>query len=664
MPSFLVRTAVLLAALPTFLAIHGDTSVASAPRPRPAATVTLSGRITDGATRGPIAEVQVALVGRATGTLSRADGSYAISLPDAAAGSEVTLRFERIGYASERRTLTLAAGANVVDVALQAQTLGLDEIVGTGGAGQARVRSDLGAAGAATKTRSNAPVSRTVPVAPQPYVAPNVAPPPPPPYERRELDGRAVPGTRSGGEDYALIVENPFRAARSNPLSTFAIDVDRASFANVRRFITDGVRPPADAVRIEELINYFPYAYAGPSGDEPFAVHTEVARAPWEPRHLLVKIGIQGERVATDRMPPANLTFLVDVSGSMQSEDKLPLVKSSLRMLVRELREEDRVAMVVYAGAAGLVLDPTSGADKRTILEAIDRLEAGGSTAGGAGLELAYQVARRTHIEGGNNRVILATDGDFNVGAASDAEMIRLIEERRDQGTFLTVLGFGTGNLKDAKMEQIADHGNGNFAYIDGLAEARKVLVTEMGGTLLTIAKDVKIQVEFNPAKVAGYRLIGYENRVLAAEDFDDDKKDGGELGAGHTVTALYEVVPVGADSEVDLRESEAWPTTGHGDELLFVKLRYKQPDEAESSLLTHSVRDGVDGLSTDFRFAASVAAFGMLLRDSPHVGDFGMGDVLRLARAGMGEDPEGFRRGFIDLVERARGMELVADRR
>jgi Ca-activated chloride channel family protein len=480
-----------------------------------------------------------------------------------------------------------------------------------------------------------------------------------------------VPLTQPNRESYALIVENVFLAARHNPLSTFGIDVDRASYANVRRFIGQGMRPPVDAVRIEELVNYFPYGYAGPTDDRPFAVHTEVAAAPWAPTHRLVKIGIQGERVAMEGMPAANLVFLVDVSGSMQSVDKLPLVKSSLRLLVERMRSQDRVALVVYAGAAGLVLPPTAGSEKRAILDAIDRLEAGGSTAGGAGLELAYAVAREHHVAGGNNRVILATDGDFNVGPSSDSEMVRLIEEKREQGTFLTVLGFGTGNLQDAKMEQIADRGNGNFAYIDGLFEARKVLVHELGGTLLTIAKDVKVQVEFNPEKVAAYRLIGYENRVMAAEDFADDKKDGGELGSGHTVTALYEVVPVGDESSVELRAPGALryqaPTEtsadAAGDELLFVQLRYKQPDESHSTLVTHPVRDALGTPSADFKFAAAVAGFGMLLRESPHAGDLGMSDVLALARAGLGADPEGFRAGFIELVERARGLELVAGR-
>ena len=372
----------------------------------------------------------------------------------------------------------------------------------------------------------------------------------------RRGSGQRLPGRYKGEferEGYDRIYENEFMAVGANPLSTFGIDVDRASYSNVRRFIQGGQLPPADAVRIEELINYFTYDLPNPEGPDPFSVQTEVGPAPWNPMHRLVRIGIQGRRIDTEELPPSNLVFLVDVSGSMQPANKLPLLKLALRMLVNQMRPQDRVAIVVYA-AAGLVLDPTSGEEKGTILEALSRLEAGGSTAGGAGLRLAYDVARRHHMEGGNNRVILATDGDFNVGPSSDSEMIRLIEQRRDEGTFLTVLGFGTGNLQDAKMEQIADHGNGNFAYIDSAHEARKVLVREFGGTLYTIAKDVKLQVEFNPARVQAYRLIGYENRMLAAEDFNDDRKDSGDLGAGHTVTALYEIIPTGVDTSTPIR--------------------------------------------------------------------------------------------------------------
>jgi Ca-activated chloride channel family protein len=462
---------------------------------------------------------------------------------------------------------------------------------------------------------------------------------------RTDLPGRYNPNFNT--EAYDQIVENMFLSVAANPLSTFSIDVDRASYSNVRRFIVQGQRPPIDAVRIEELINYFTYDYPDPHGEHPFSITTEVTAAPWNALHQLVRIGIQGQRIDIENLPASNLVFLLDVSGSMQSPDKLPLLKASFRMLVNELRPEDRVAIAVYAGAAGLVLPSTSGAEKEKILDALEALEAGGSTAGGAGIVLAYKVAHENHIDGGNNRVILATDGDFNVGASSDSEMVRLIEAKREQGTFLTVLGFGTGNLKDAKMEKLADHGNGNFAYIDNLMEARKVLVTEMGGTLLTIAKDVKIQVEFN-----------------------DDTKDAGELGAGHSVTALYEVIPAGVESAFEIRGVDSLRYLAPGTlaprsdspELMFVKLRYKQPDGTESRLIEQPVLDGRDEPSTDLRFAAAVAGFGMILRESQYCGsDWTLSDVLSLARASTGEDVEGYRSEFVRLVEAVNSMELLA---
>jgi Ca-activated chloride channel family protein len=472
----------------------------------------------------------------------------------------------------------------------------------------------------------------------------------------------APPAPPMNTEEYDLIQENPFLAASRDPLSTFGIDVDPASYSNVRRFVRDGAPPPRDAVRIEELVNYFAYDYPDPRGEHPFAVVAEVGAAPWNPRHQLVHVGIQGRRMETAQLPPSSLVFLVDVSGSMGSPDKLPLVQSSLRLLVEELDQHDRVALVVYAGAAGLVLDATPGSEREVILDAIDRLQAGGSTAGAQGIQLAYDVARRNFIRGGNNRVILATDGDFNVGVSSQSELVQLIEARRAEGTFLTVLGFGRGNLADARMEQLADHGNGNYAYIDGLLEARKVLVQEMGGTLFTIARDVKLQVEFNPQRVHAYRLIGYENRLLAAEDFADDRKDAGDLGAGHSVTALYEVVPVGAESSVDVGEvaglryqrPESEPVVAFSGELMNVNIRYKRPDGEQSVLLSHAVRAPARDArpSDDFRFAAAVAQFGMLLRASEHRGRSSVDGVLRLARGSLGEDPHGHRRAFLRLVE------------
>jgi Ca-activated chloride channel family protein len=467
-------------------------------------------------------------------------------------------------------------------------------------------------------------------------------------------------------EEYRLIQENPFLPVRSNPLSTFAIDVDAASYSNVRRILRERRMPPRDAVRIEELINYFEYDHPDPTSEYPFSINTEVSAASWNPEHRLVHVGLQGQRMEQHEMPPGNLVFLIDVSGSMNSPDKLPLVKESLRLLVQQLRPEDRVSIVVYAGAAGLVLPPTPGNDRGRILEAIERLSAGGSTAGRQGIVLAYETARQSFMPGGNNRVILATDGDFNVGVSSEGELVRLIQEKRGTGIFLTVLGFGTGNLADARMERMADHGNGNYAYVDDLAEARKVLVREMGGTLVTIAKDVKVQVEFNPAHVRAYRLIGYENRVMAAEAFNDDPQDGGELGAGHSVTALYEIVPVGARTPVaqtdPLRYQQVRPRPGAAGsrELLTVKLRYKAPEGESSWLIEQPVRDrGVElaRTSDDFRFAAAVAAWGMLLRGSEHKGNATWASVAALARSALGHDEHGYRAEFLRLVEESQRL-------
>jgi len=489
--------------------------------------------------------------------------------------------------------------------------------------------------------------------------------------------GLHVAGDRDfNTESYAAVDESPFLEAASNPLSTFSIDVDRASYSNVRRFIQEGRRPPVDAVRIEELINYFPYDDPGPTGGDPLAIRTEVAEAPWNPKHRLLRIGLQARRMDLGDLPPNNLVFLIDVSGSMQTPDKLPLLKSAFRLLVNELRDQDRVAIVVYAGRAGLVLPSTPGSRKQEILGAIERLEAGGSTAGGQGLLLAYQVARENRITGGNNRVILATDGDFNVGVSSDAEMFRLVEEKRGQGTFLTVLGFGRGNLKDSRMEGMADRGNGQYAYVDSLLEARKVLVKELGGTLATIAKDVKLQVEFNPARVAAYRLIGYENRLLRKEDFEDDAKDAGEMGSGHAVTALYEIVPTGVEPDVEIRRTGPLryqanagssgsdtprrpqsAATAAGDELAFVNIRYKAPDGDTSRLMNHPVVDLPGRPSADFGFAASIAEFGMLLRGSKHAGQASLDEVIALARGSLGRDEEGYRQDFIRLAEAARPL-------
>ena len=464
-------------------------------------------------------------------------------------------------------------------------------------------------------------------------------------------------------EGYDKITDNPFFDAQATPLSTFSIDVDTAAYANMRRFLNQGSLPPKDAVRIEELINYFEYAYPEPTGPDPFGVTAEISAAPWNPAHRLVHIGVQGKRIDARALPPSNLVFLLDVSGSMNSADKLPLLKKALIMLTEQMRAQDRVAIVAYAGAAGLVLDSTAGSDRGAITEALNRLSAGGSTAGGAGIKLAYDTAREHFIKGGNNRVILATDGDFNVGESSDGGLVRLIEKERESGVFLTVLGFGSGNYQDAKMEALSNAGNGNAAYIDSALEARKVLVTEMGGTLLTIAKDVKIQVEFNPAHVAQYRLIGYENRVLNARDFNDDTKDAGELGAGHSVTALYEVVPVGAGqpkgAAVDaLKYQTVKPSAAaQSPEMLTVKLRYKQPDGDTSRLITGAVIDeGVplEKTSDAFRFSSAVAELGLLLRDSAHQGDAAFGNLIARAQGARGPDRHGYRADFLQLAHKA----------
>jgi Ca-activated chloride channel family protein len=493
-------------------------------------------------------------------------------------------------------------------------------------------------------------------------------------WHERVEDGKHLDAARrTDRERYDQFVENRFLRTADAPLSTFSIDVDTASYANVRRFLAAGRRPPRDAVRIEELVNYFRYARPQPEGDDPFAVAVEVAECPWRPGHRLVRVALAGRDVARDSRPAGNLVFLVDVSGSMGDPDKLPLVKQALLMLVDELTENDRVAIVTYAGDAGLKLPPTSGDQKERIRAAIESLASGGSTHGSAGIELAYEQAAERFIPGGANRVILATDGDLNVGVTDDAALVELIQARAKGGTFLTVLGFGQGNLQDEKMEKLADNGNGIYAYIDGVREARKVLVEQLTGSTITIAKDVKIQVEFNPAVVASYRLLGYENRALADADFRDDTKDAGEIGAGHGVTALYEVALVGdrAPSEgrgaepLKYRRDEPQPPArddmpldeATSRELLTVKLRFKQPEGNVSRLLEvplSAAGGAFDAASTDLRFAAAVAAFGMILRGSEHTGDATLPMVARIAGAALGDDPGGYRAEFLDLVRRA----------
>lgn len=473
-----------------------------------------------------------------------------------------------------------------------------------------------------------------------------------------ELDYEAaLQAHRYETEAYDQRVGNRFMVPTENPLSTFSIDVDRAAYANVRRFLANNQLPPPDAVRIEEMVNYFDYDYPEPVGADPFVVSTDVADCPWNKTHRLALIGLQGIKINSENLPPNNLVFLIDVSSSMKGSEKLPLLKSSMRLLIGQLRPEDRVSIVVYAGATGLVLEPTNNHIK--IFEALDRLKAGGSTAGGEGIHLAYNVAKKTFIKNGNNRVILATDGDFNVGATSDKDLLRMITKKRRSGIYLSVLGFGSGNLNDSRMEKLADKGNGNYAYIDDILDAKKGLIKEIGGTLMTIAKEVKIQVEFNPSMVKAYRLIGYENRMLDRKDFNADKTDAGELGAGHTVTALYELIPAGSDERVVLAGDLKYQRTRliDSNELMTVKLRYKQPDGDVSRLITEIVA------AADFKsitsggnigFASAVAEFGLLLRDSKFKGTSSYDDVLKRAKEFRGRDTEGYRAEFIRMVEKA----------
>jgi Ca-activated chloride channel family protein len=615
--------------------------------------IVFSGTVTIAGTGAPIDKAQIAIAPWNAGALTDANGRYSVTVPAATRGQRAILTVRFLGYQDVSKEVRVEADSVRTDFELQAAVLQLRELAATGQQGQA---GSPAVAGVTIHNGSSSGIMLRSAGGRGGMLG-------------YAIQGKAAPGDPEfNTEAYAPIAENEYYSPRAAPLSTFSIDVDRASYANVRRFLRDRRMPPKDAVRIEELVNYFTYDDPAPTTDAPFAVRTELSPAPWRPEHKLLRIGIKARDIPAADAPPNNLVFLIDVSGSMQSPDKLPLLKQAFALLVNELRPADRVALVVYASATGLVLPSRPGSDKETILAAIERLEAGGSTAGGAGLRLAYDVARQHHIEGGNNRVILATDGDFNVGASSDAEMMRLVEEKRAQGTFLTVLGFGTGNLKDAKMELMADKGNGNYSYIDEIAEARKVLVHELGGTLLAVAKDVKIQVEFDPARVAGYRLIGYENRLLAAEDFNDDRKDAGELGAGHSVTALYEIVPAGIESDVVIRIPDSLryqtrativPSDGRG-EIAFVKLRYKQPDGETSVLMEHPVAARDTRPSADFTFSAAVASFGMVLRDSPHRGNATLDRVLALAKDGLGEDRGGYRAGFIQLLEQAKSVQAI----
>ncbi|HYQ14469.1 MAG TPA: VWA domain-containing protein [Polyangiaceae bacterium] len=533
----------------------------------------------------------------------------------------------------------------VVISADSSKSLGLSG-TGVGGGGLSAV-SGIGRLGGAHVAKRAAPKPSGV-LAPAPTVAP-------------------VPrDAEMNTENYAHIAENPFLAVASQPQSTFSIDVDTASYANSRRFLAGGQLPPKDAIRIEEWVNYFAYDYSQPTGNAPFAVNTEVTSCPWNSAHQLVRIGIKGREMAEENVPARNLVFLLDVSGSMLTEDKLPLVKRGLSMMTDSLRPQDSIAIVVYAGNSGLVLPATSGRERGKILKALDGLEAGGSTNGGAGIQLAYSVAQQQFKPGGINRVILATDGDFNVGTTSEGELERLIEDKRKSGVFLTVLGFGTGNTKDSTMEMLADKGNGNYAYIDTLSEARKVLVREAGSTLVTIAKDVKLQVEMNPLKVQSYKLIGYENRLLAKEDFNDDKKDAGEIGAGHTVTALYEIVPKGAPAATPPVDALKYQAPGApsaaatSSELMTVSVRYKQPQGDVSTKFSVVVTDSskpIAQASDDYRFGVAVANAALVLRGSKDVKQSSLDSARALAAGAVGRDPHGDRREFLAMLDEAKRL-------
>jgi Ca-activated chloride channel family protein len=628
-----------------------DHSVAEARRVESTVVV---GRVT--ASGRGVPGVSVSVAGRGTSTTSGGDGRYALTVARTGRRDRVTLLARAIGYQSWQRALDLVGDTVRVDIALGQSTTMLEEVVA---ANAPQARQEAARAGARRRADVTGATASVGVAAPAPTTMTKSS--------ARAYDTAMPHGIRRAREPwnteaYDRIDENPFRPVSVAPLSTFSADVDRASYANVRRFLNQGTLPPKDAVRIEELVNYFPYDDAAPATrDVPLRITTELAAAPWNARHDLLRIALRARDVDLRRAPAANLVFLVDVSGSMQGPGRLPLVKQSLALLVNELREEDHVAIVVYAGAAGLALPSTPGSDKQRIPAALDGLEAGGSTAGGAGIRLAYDVVRRNFVRGGNNRVILCTDGDFNVGASSDGALVDLIEQRRTEGAFLTILGFGMGNYKDSKMEKLSNAGNGNYGYIDDLLEARKMLVREMGGTLVTVAKDVKLQVEFNPARVRAYRLLGYEDRLLRDEDFANDAKDAGEIGAGHVVTALYEIVRTDAPLDVPLPEtgtlryqrapSEVSAPAG---ELLHVAMRYKEPDGERSRLVTHPVLARRSAPSESMRFASAVAGFGMLLRNSPHSGSLSWNQVVDLARHARGEDRDGYRADFIRLAELA----------
>ncbi|GEQ86577.1 VWA domain-containing protein [Patiriisocius marinistellae] len=638
--------------------------------PLQAQKITIIGIITESSGL-PLAGVNIVEKQTSNGTQADFDGNYSITVN---IGSELV--FSYVGFDS--KTVKISGRKSVIDVVLE-EGATLSEVVVTGYSGVTKQRKSLGYAvsrmdAESIESKRNINVVRSLNgKVPGVKITSNggatgsgtkfiVRGKSSMPTNQNHLNNRDdVIYNNTENEDYDIIRENIFKNVITAPLSTFSIDVDKAGYSNVRRMINNGQKIPKDAVKIEEMVNYFQYDYPQPASNEPFSITTEMTTSPWNSNAQLVRIGLKGKDITKGNMqvPASNLVFLLDVSGSMNSENKLPLLKSALRVLVDQLRQEDKVSIVVYAGEAGLVLPPTSGANKAEILNAIDRLNAGGSTAGGAGINLAYNIAEENFIKNGNNRVILATDGDFNVGASSNRSMEELIEEKRKSGVFLTCLGFGMGNYQDSKMETLADKGNGNHAYIDTMQEARKVLGSEFFGTLYTIAKDVKLQVEFNPNVVQAYRLVGYENRLLNDEDFKDDTKDAGELGSGHSVTAFYEVIPVGVKSpylkDIGGLKYTKSTKTSNTDEVLTVKFRYKEPDGKKSKLIVKTMKNNItpiEQMNEDFKFSAAVALFGMQLRHSIFTKTFKKEDVLTLAQAGKGLDKEGYRAEFIRLVK------------
>ncbi|GGI52543.1 hypothetical protein GCM10011425_37550 [Mucilaginibacter galii] len=616
---------------------------------------TVTGVVYDQSTNYPLAGVNVNVEGTGISEKTNQNGAYTINVPE----KNITLIFSHVGFENKK---VIFKNKGVVNVYLKPSVFCEDLVVMSYGSPKADKSASLAEVQVAAPQQTLQGRAAGI----------QVSPGKPGASQRIMIRGKATVNGIYGRyappqeqESYKGITENGFQSAMDIPLSTFSIDVDAASYSNVRRFINSGQLPPKDAVRIEEMINYFNYNLPAPTNNEPVAIHTELSAAPWNPQHRLLRIGLKARVVATDKLPASNLVFLIDVSGSMNQSNKLPLVQSSLKMLVDQLRPQDKVAIVVYAGAAGLVLPSTPGNQKTTIKDAIDRLSAGGSTAGGEGIKLAYKTAVQNFIKNGNNRVILATDGDFNVGASSDGDMETLIEQERKSGVFLSVLGYGMGNYKDSKMETLADKGNGNYAYIDNITEARKTLVSEFGGTLFTVAKDVKLQLEFNPAKVASYRLIGYENRLLNKEDFNNDQKDAGDMGAGHTVTALYEIIPAGVHDKfthsvdpLKYQKAEKPATNFISNDMLTIKFRYKEPAGSVSKLSQAVVMDKpveFKNTSVDFRFATAVAEFGMLLRDSEFKQGSKYNEAIEMARAAKGNDHEGYRAEFVKLAESAK---------